>query len=297
MTISIIQGTEWTNPIDMVKESIDKLGGISLFINSGSKVLIKPNLCWMKQPETGATTDPRVVEGILQLIKPLTDNIAIIESQVQGGIQPEHVCKLCGYYDLFDRYGVELINLSRSKKIPWEWATNQRPIYMPEILFQDYLIINVPKFKAHELCYFTCALKNLFGLIPDKYRMKYHQQLGDLVAELNKAFPSVLTVVDGLVGMEGPGSPTRGTPVPMNLIIAGQSSLEVDLVVSKMIGVNPLRVSYIRKMGLCECNVIGRVPKIRFNIPQKNLKMGLLKHLESSSIGAHLLNLYHRWVR
>jgi len=297
MTVSIIQGTEWTNPIDMVKASIDQLGGISLFVRPRSKVLIKPNLCWMKRPETGATTDARVVEGILHLIRPLTDDIAIIESNVQGGIQPEQVYKLCGYYDLVDKYGVKLINLSGSEKTPWEWAADKRPIYMPEVLFHNHLLINVPKLKAHELCLLTCGLKNLFGLIPDKYRMKYHQQLGDLIVALNKAFPPALTVVDALVSMEGPGSPTRGTPVPLNLIIAGRSSLEVDLVVSKMIGVNPLDVPYIRKMGTCECHVVGQVPKIRFNIPQKNLKMHLLKHLESSSVGAHLLNLYHRLIR
>jgi uncharacterized protein (DUF362 family) len=50
-----------------IKKGIDSIGGLNL--QKDSVVLIKPNLCAIKPPETGATTDVRVVEGIVNYMR------------------------------------------------------------------------------------------------------------------------------------------------------------------------------------------------------------------------------------
>ena len=55
-----------------------------------------------------------------------------------------------------------------------------------------------------------------------------------------------LTVIDGFVGMEGRG-PTDGTPVKMNLIIAGKEVVATDASAARIIGFDPLEISHIRK--------------------------------------------------
>ncbi|MBC7099974.1 DUF362 domain-containing protein, partial [Candidatus Bipolaricaulota bacterium] len=51
----------------------------------------------------------------------------------------------------------------------------------------------------------------------------------------------VLTVMDGVVAMEGPG-PANGSPRPLGLILASADAVAVDAVAQAIIGLDPLRV-------------------------------------------------------
>ena len=42
----------------MVRAAIEKIGGMSRFINPGEKILLKPNAAWDRQPEQAANTNP-----------------------------------------------------------------------------------------------------------------------------------------------------------------------------------------------------------------------------------------------
>ena len=54
-----------------------------------------------------------------------------------------------------------------------------------------------------------------------------------------------LTIIDGFVGMEGSG-PISGTPVKMNLIIAGTDTVATDATACRIIGINPHEIKHIR---------------------------------------------------
>jgi uncharacterized protein (DUF362 family) len=51
-----------------VRRSVDLLGGMSRFVNSGDRVLVKPNLLSAKTPERRVTTDPEVVRAVARLV-------------------------------------------------------------------------------------------------------------------------------------------------------------------------------------------------------------------------------------
>ena len=56
--------------IDSLRLAIDKILDRSGFIvDSNVPIIIKPNLCCIKSTETGATTDPLVVETLINSIK------------------------------------------------------------------------------------------------------------------------------------------------------------------------------------------------------------------------------------
>ena len=50
-----------------VKEAINLVGGIENFVNPRDKVVIKPNLVLALPSNTGLTTDPRVIQVIIEL--------------------------------------------------------------------------------------------------------------------------------------------------------------------------------------------------------------------------------------
>ena len=60
-----------------IRNAINLLGGITNFINPGSRVLVKPNLLMSKSPEFGITTHPEVVRGVIHLLKEINCKIVV----------------------------------------------------------------------------------------------------------------------------------------------------------------------------------------------------------------------------
>ena len=64
--------------------------------------------------------------------------------------------------------------------------------------------------------------------MPDKFKMKYHAKgISKVIVDINTVLKPHLTVIDGFVAMEGKG-PTDGSPVKMDLIIAGKDPVATD---------------------------------------------------------------------
>jgi len=233
--VSIIKGE---NPEKMVKNAIELIGGIGSYVKFKEKVLIKPNLCSRKKAKTGATTDPRVVRSIVDLLKDQTNDISIIESD-GAATDAEIIWSYCGFTNISKEKNVKLINLSKEPSLIHD------DYELPKLLFKDYVLINVPKIKTNDITIITCSLKNLFGLIPSRHRAKYHKNINETIVYLNSMFKTNLTIVDGLICMEGNG-PINGKSINMNIIVAGNNPVAVDSVICNLIGLNPRDVDHIR---------------------------------------------------
>lgn len=103
----------------------------------------------------------------------------------------------------------------------------------------------------------------MFGLLPDKFKGKYHAKgMSDVIVDINTVLKPTLTVIDGFVAMDGKG-PTDGTPVKMNLIIAGTDVVATDATACRIMGFNPHEVKHIRRasekgLGSIEAQVLGQ---------------------------------------
>ena len=138
-------------------------------ISTKRDILIKPNLCAIKGPETGATTDPKIVEAIIMYFKYDLNlsNIYIVESdgtQVQANI----AFKVLGYKKLLKEYNVKFINLSNLQYKIKEFKNNAylKKIRIPSIFEDNPYLISVPKIKTHTKCHISGALKNQYGCNP-----------------------------------------------------------------------------------------------------------------------------------
>ena len=87
----------------------------------------------------------------------------------------------------------------------------------------------------------------MFGLLPDKFKGKYHLKgISKVIVDINTVLKPTLTVVDGFVGMEGAG-PVDGEPVQMNLIIAGTDTVATDATACRVMGIDPYEIKHIRR--------------------------------------------------
>lgn len=63
-----------------VQEAISLIGGIESFVRPHDKVIIKPNLVLALPSDTGLTTDPRVVQAIVELCRRVNPSDVTIAS-------------------------------------------------------------------------------------------------------------------------------------------------------------------------------------------------------------------------
>ncbi|MDP6458015.1 MAG: DUF362 domain-containing protein [Candidatus Bathyarchaeota archaeon] len=210
------------------------------------RVLIKVNFITTKTWDTGATTDPLVVEAIFQRLQDLPLEVIVVESDATT-TNATKAFHATGMAKMCERNGIKWINLRHEKDrvaLPIPNGAALKKIVVPRIVAESG-IVSAAKMKTHIDTGVTLGMKNLFGLLPDKFKGKYHiKDMHKVVADINTVIKPHLTVVDGFVAMEGRG-PVRGTPVQMETIVAGSDVVAVDATTSRLMGINPHEIDHI----------------------------------------------------
>lgn len=266
-TIYIYYGNEYK------KITIDLLEKIDLKskINKNAKIGIKPNLVVAKPYTSGATTNPYIVEGVVEYLKNNGfNNIIILEGSWLGD-STQRAFKVCGYSEIAERYNIELFDTKRdtSKKVKLDHLDINVCSKVDDIDF----LINIPVLKGHCQTIITCALKNLKGLIPDSEKRRFHTLgLSKPIAYLNKAIKTHFILVDGTMGdldfEEG------GNPVKRDVIFATFDPVLADSFAAEQLGYNWEEISYIKIAATIGVgNPLNKDTKIiEFGDKTKNIK-------------------------
>ena len=242
--VAIVKGERSHEPVFKALDLIDYKGALA----GRDTVLIKVNFITDKTWDTGATTDPMVVEAIIKKLEDLPVKVYVVESDATI-TSADKAFKKTGMKEMCERNGVECINLRRVKdkvKLAIPDGEALKSITVPRIVTES-AIISAAKLKTHSDTGVTLGMKNMFGLLPDKYKGKYHLKgISKVIVDINTVLKSTLTVIDGFVGMEGSG-PVDGKPVQMNLIIAGTDPVATDATACRIMGINPHEIKHVRK--------------------------------------------------
>ena len=257
--VSIVRGARGHEPVFKALDLVDYRKALTGY----DQVLIKINFITDKTWDTGATTDPIVVEAIIRKLENLPVKIYVVESDATI-TNADKAFEKTGMKEMCDRNGIEWLNLGHVKdrvKIEIPNGEALKSITVPRLVTES-AIISAAKLKTHLNTTVTLGMKNMFGLLPDKLKGKYHMKgISKVVVDINSVLRSALTVIDGFVGMEGRG-PVDGTPVQMNLIIAGTDPVATDATAARVMGFNPFEIKHIRKahergLGKSEAEVVG----------------------------------------
>jgi len=211
-------------------------------------VLIKVNFITTKRWDTGATTDPTVVEALIQEIGRVNDEIYVVESDATV-TRADRAAEATGMLELCRNYGIQFLNLSKLKdkvtvKVPDHETLSK--ITVPKIALESH-IVSAAKMKTHTDTTVTLGLKNMFGILPDRLKGKFHlKNISKVIVDINTVIKPSLTVIDGFVAMEGYG-PVSGDPVKMDLVIAGEDVVATDATAARVMGFDPNRIHHIRR--------------------------------------------------
>ena len=234
------------------------LSDASRHLDPGSTTILKDNISW-HIPFLSANTTPWQLEGtILSLMKRGFDDLSTVHNNTVV-TDPYKGGRLNRLTPLYKKYGIpELFNF-KPEDIRWvEYTPKARmrvlhKIYPEGIFLPDYFfgknIVHLPTVKCHIYTTTTGAMKNAFGgLLNTKRHYTHshiHETLVDLLAIQKEIHSGIFSVMDGTFCGNGPG-PRTMVPVQKDLMLAGADSVAIDAVAAKMMGMDPMKIDYIR---------------------------------------------------
>ncbi|HIJ82554.1 MAG TPA: DUF362 domain-containing protein [Desulfuromonadales bacterium] len=264
-----------------VERLLEPLGGIAAFVSPGERVLLKPNLLAGKNPEKAVTTHPAIVQAVAGLVRDAGGVVLIGDSPGIGGFQ--RVAEKSGIAEAARVSGATLVEFGETVEL--QGSGTFRRIHLARAYLEADKVINLPKLKTHEMMTMTCAVKNLFGAVVGTEKAGWHlkagasrRQFARLLLEIYLLKKPVLTIVDGIVAMEGNG-PGSGDPVELGVLLAGCNPVAVDVIAGRVAGIPPdllyveqeARVLELPGSSLEEIELIGaqldQFAAIRFRLP------------------------------
>ncbi len=264
--VAVVKGPRGLEPVLNALDLIDHKEALK----DWDRVLIKVNFITTKTWDTGATTDPVVVEAIIQRLQDLSKEVIVVESDATT-TNATKAFHATGMDEMCERNGVEWINLRHDKdrvKLPVPGWSALKKITVPRIVTESG-IVSAAKMKTHMETGVTLGMKNLFGLLPDKFKGKFHVKgMHKVVADIITVINPHLTVIDGFVAMEGRG-PVGGSPVQMETIVAGRDVVAVDATASRLMGIDPHEIGHImmaHERGLGEVDSVEVVGESLANV-------------------------------
>ena len=250
-----------------IRTLVEQMGGMGRFVRPGERIVLKANLLRAAPPESAICTHPAVVEAAAKLVKEAGGTPVICDSP-GGALHKEAVLR-----NLYEKTGRAAAAAAAGAELSMDSST--RTVSLPEgkVLRQAEIItpvaeadgvIDLCKMKTHVLMSMTGAVKNLFGVIPGLSKVGYHathpdhETFADVLLDLTGYVKPRLSLMDGILAMEGDGPGSSGTPRQAGLLLASANPLALDTAAGAIMNLprqdNPVLLAAERR-GLTPCRM------------------------------------------
>ena len=250
-----------------IRALVEQMGGMGRFVRPGERIVLKANLLRAAPPESAICTHPAVVEAVAKLVKEAGGTPVICDSP-GGALHKEAVLR-----SLYEKTGMAAAAAAAGAELSMDSST--RTVSLPEgkVLRQAEIItpvaeadgvIDLCKMKTHVLMSMTGAVKNLFGVIPGLSKVGYHAThpdhatFADVLLDLTGYVKPRLSLMDGILAMEGDGPGSSGTPRQAGLLLAAANPLALDTAAGALMNLprqdNPVLLAAERR-GLTPCRM------------------------------------------
>ncbi len=236
---------------DTVREGLLAVGVDPAHL-AGRRVVLKPNLVEPTRSSPHLTTNPAVVVAVAEAF--LRWGASVVVGEGPGHVRDSDMAlEESGMLDAirahrlhFADLNYEDVDLVKNRG----GASRADGFFLPRTVLEADLIVSIPKLKTHHWMGMTASLKNLYGVLPGVvygWPKNVLHQLGipQTVFDIQASLPTTLAVVDAIDCMEGDG-PIMGDLKPMGLILVGNNTTAVDATCARIMGVEPVRVPYLR---------------------------------------------------
>jgi uncharacterized protein (DUF362 family) len=219
-------------------------------------VLIKPNFV---EPDVEGVinTHPIIIRAAREVFLRLGAKSVVIaegpghERDTEGILE---VLRLRDYVGPLEHSFVDLNTDEVSQVATRTQASKLKSLVLPKTVLGADFVVSMPKMKTHHWVGVTLALKNMFGIVPGNCygwpkNVLHWAGLSKSILDINSTIRPDLSIVDGIVGMEGNG-PIQGTPKASGVLVAGDDPVAVDATCARIMGLVPERIDYLKRASL-----------------------------------------------
>lgn len=234
-------------PDVMFDKGIAELGGMQKFVKPGQTVVVKPNIGWDKTVEEGANTNPLLVKRIIQHC-------------FNAGAKEVYVFdNTCDKWtSCYKNSGIEdAVKEAGGKMVPADSEKYYREVAIPngkslkttkihEKILDSDVFINVPVLKHHSSGRLSICMKNMMGIVWDRYWWHGHD-LHQCIADCATVAKPHLNVVDAyrVMMQNGPRGQSVADCVIKKSQIISTDMVAADAASAKIFGIEPSEVRYI----------------------------------------------------
>ncbi len=198
---------------DAIYRLFEKSHLLQKVVTSGMRVLIKPNFSFANHPEAGTTTKPEIVRAIAEMcVQCGAREVRVVDNTIRS---PKLCLERTGIKDALR--GLKKVKISIPKKkrefkeVKIPQGRSLKAVEVAKECLESDLVINVPVAKSHSATIVSIGLKNLMGLIFDRWSFHSKYDLDQAIADLATAVKPALTVVDltRCITTGGPSGPGK----------------------------------------------------------------------------------------
>jgi uncharacterized protein (DUF362 family)/Pyruvate/2-oxoacid:ferredoxin oxidoreductase delta subunit len=225
-----------------IKNGVDMLGGISLFAKPGERIVLKPNILIGTDPVKHVTTHPAVFKAVGRLLKDAGADVQYGDSPSFGKAEPN--LRRAGIKQAGDELGFAVADFDSGRSVSHKDALLVKRFIVAKGVLDSDGLVSLPKFKTHGLIRFTGAVKNQFGCIPGLRKSQYHVKLPDpydfatMLVDLNTLIRPRLSIMDGIVAMEGNG-PRSGKLKQLYVLLLSSDPVALDATACRIAHLGP----------------------------------------------------------
>lgn len=257
-------------PKQSLINGVERLGGLSKFINEGDQVFIKFNLNLPSGFPTNTNFD--VLEALIVSCKEVGAMKIYLGSFPFKGIPIKVISDLLNLKEYFNTLGAQLafldnsddfdkkeINQDQLKKIKYDSLVrieiNDKEFLIPKIVFNSDKFIVVNQINVNPLFKFNLSLLNSYSIIPTKYQeivksipetqeyISFDQYKKDLVSNILDVFtikkPNlVINDLFYILESAGPYIYKDSNLKKTGLMIIGDDAIAVDLITSQVLNLD-----------------------------------------------------------
>jgi uncharacterized protein (DUF362 family) len=237
----------------LTRKVFEAAGGIQRFVSKQDVVVIKPNISWARAPQLAATTNPEVLEAVIELCQEAgAKKVRIADHTIHDA---RRCFAITGAGMVAKKTGAELVfprsSLMRDMKLQGH-RLDVWPVFVP--LVEADKIINLPVAKVHVLSGLTLGMKNWIGAVGGR-RSALHQDIHLTIVDLAQFFNPTITLIDATRVMisNGPSGGRISDVEVKNRLILSDDPVAADAKAADLFNYRPEEIGFIRlgnKWGL-----------------------------------------------
>ena len=228
-----------------LRAALGALPGLAALLRPGATVLLKPNIVSPRPPDCVVCTHPAIVQAMAEVVHDAGARLIVADQPTYSfAKQAAEALRPTGYFEALADLPAEIAFLGRDgyDLVPVTSPLRLPTVHIARLAREVDVVVNLAKCKTHVQATLTLALKNMFGAVAPRDRMRVHargayEELAAALADCFSALVPHLNVTDAVVAMEGAG-PSRGRPRQVGALAASTNAVALDLVTEKLVGMS-----------------------------------------------------------